>query len=376
MDSVTQFVLGAAVGEAVLRTSASKPGQDTMRWKAVLLGGLVGTLPDLDVVTRLWLDGPERLAAHRGVTHSLFFCTLVTPILAYFFRAWFTRAEISWPRWLAFVWLGLNTHWMLDSFTMYGTQVFRPFSSLPINGASIFIIDPVYTFTLIAGLCVSLWASRGGREIDSRGVKLGLLLSCCYLMLTVTSKLLVMQRFDQAWEASGRPTPVARITAPTPFNCVLWYCYIDTGDDIWVGDSSLLDSAERQIPWRRIPKNKELFPGFGEGRADKVLLWFSRGFYTLTVIDETPVFIDLRFGRLKSWLVPQSPTDDDYVFRFFLQAEKTEFESTGPFENFFLNRPEGGRLSSFPWDIFWRRVRGEDVPISTERSDREPTALP
>ena len=43
MDSVTQIVLGAAVGQAVL---GSKVGN-----KALLYGAVAGTIPDLDVVS-------------------------------------------------------------------------------------------------------------------------------------------------------------------------------------------------------------------------------------------------------------------------------------------------------------------------------------
>jgi inner membrane protein len=46
MDSLTQIVLGAAVGELVL---GKKLGN-----KAILLGAVAGTLPDLDVVTSFW----------------------------------------------------------------------------------------------------------------------------------------------------------------------------------------------------------------------------------------------------------------------------------------------------------------------------------
>ena len=44
MDSLTQIVLGAAVGEAVL---GKKVGN-----KAMLYGAIAGTIPDLDVITR------------------------------------------------------------------------------------------------------------------------------------------------------------------------------------------------------------------------------------------------------------------------------------------------------------------------------------
>ena len=48
MDSVTQFVLGAAIGEATLKPSSlnSTPDKPRFGLGAFLLGGLFGTLPD------------------------------------------------------------------------------------------------------------------------------------------------------------------------------------------------------------------------------------------------------------------------------------------------------------------------------------------
>ena len=48
MDSLTQIVLGAAVGEVVL---GKKVGN-----KAMLYGAIAGTIPDLDVLTRYFMD--------------------------------------------------------------------------------------------------------------------------------------------------------------------------------------------------------------------------------------------------------------------------------------------------------------------------------
>ena len=71
MDSVTQLAYGAAVGEAVL---GSKVGR-----KALLWGGVLGTLPDLDVL--IPLGGPvEDFVYHRGFSHSFFLLALVSPL--------------------------------------------------------------------------------------------------------------------------------------------------------------------------------------------------------------------------------------------------------------------------------------------------------
>jgi hypothetical protein len=63
MDSLTQAVLGAAVGETVL---GKKVGN-----KAPLWGALAATLPDLDVVAYPFYDAVDRLGVHRGFSHSI-----------------------------------------------------------------------------------------------------------------------------------------------------------------------------------------------------------------------------------------------------------------------------------------------------------------
>lgn len=355
MDSVTQFVLGAAVGEVTLkkvrRDGASRAGQP-FGWGAFWLGGLVGTLPDLDVLFRRYLTGPEALGFHRGVTHSVVFCTLVTPLLAWLFRRLFAKYDPSWRRWNLFVWLGLNTHWMIDSLTTYGTQVFLPFSNYPVNVGSVFIIDPVYTVPLLLGLLWTLLVSRGDRPYRPAGARCGLAFSTAYLLLTLGSKYAVLARFESSARATRIPYQQL-ISVATPFNSILWYGYADTGDDVYVADSSLLDPFDRRITWQRIPKNREKLPHFGEGAADKRLLWFSRGFYRLEVVDGQPVFIDLRFGRMKSWFLPVSPDGDDYLFRFGLLPADLD----GPYVDF--RRFSRGRdLKAFPWSILWRRLTG------------------
>lgn len=72
MDSLTQIVLGAACGEVVL---GKKVGN-----RAMLLGALGGTIPDLDVIGNIMLSDMEALAFHRGISHSIFFA-VTTPFL-------------------------------------------------------------------------------------------------------------------------------------------------------------------------------------------------------------------------------------------------------------------------------------------------------
>ena len=75
MDSVTQFVLGASVAEAI-------GGKKAGNW-AILWGGICGTIPDLDVFMRYFYDEVAMLGVHRGFSHSILFAIIIAPLLAY-----------------------------------------------------------------------------------------------------------------------------------------------------------------------------------------------------------------------------------------------------------------------------------------------------
>ena len=74
LDSFTRLVLGAAVGEAA---TGRKLGRRALLW-----GGLAGTIPDLDVFVALLLglSEPAGLRFHRGPTHTLAFAFVAAPV--------------------------------------------------------------------------------------------------------------------------------------------------------------------------------------------------------------------------------------------------------------------------------------------------------
>jgi len=86
MDSLTHTVIGACIGDAV---AGKKMGKKAMLW-----GALANNLPDIDVVTSLWMSQADSLLAHRGFTHSILFAVLATPLLSWFFHRRFIRHNI------------------------------------------------------------------------------------------------------------------------------------------------------------------------------------------------------------------------------------------------------------------------------------------
>src|ERR1700754_4464314 len=75
MDSITHIVLGATVGEALAGRKLGK--------KAMLLGAIANSLPDIDFVASFWLNTARDVWAHRGITHSFLFVLIMTPVLAW-----------------------------------------------------------------------------------------------------------------------------------------------------------------------------------------------------------------------------------------------------------------------------------------------------
>ena len=73
MDSITQFVLGASIAIAVSPKKSAK---------VVLAGGLMATIPDLDI---FYDHGNDLLNTvnHRGWTHSLLYLTGVAPLVGW-----------------------------------------------------------------------------------------------------------------------------------------------------------------------------------------------------------------------------------------------------------------------------------------------------
>jgi inner membrane protein len=75
MDSLTQIILGAACGEVV---AGKKLGNRAMLW-----GGIGGTIPDLDVFATFFTDEITATAFHRGFMHSFLFAALAPWLLAW-----------------------------------------------------------------------------------------------------------------------------------------------------------------------------------------------------------------------------------------------------------------------------------------------------
>lgn len=315
MDSLTQIVLGAAVGEAV---AGKKIGNKAMLW-----GGIAGTIPDLDILVNPWLDMVEQLSFHRSVTHSFLFAFLVSPILGYLLWRLYRREAATYMQWTLLFFLGFTTHAILDSFTTWGTQLFWPFSRTGIAFYNIFVIDPFYTVPFLVFLVAAAFYHRKSRTREILNYT-GLGISSAYIVFSFYAK----SQADSAFESSMKEQGIAYssfISKPTPFNTLLWSVTAETDDGFYTGFYSLLDKSN-DIKYNFEPKNRILIKPYRGNKKLERLLEITKGYYTVYIESNIAgIFInDLRFGQFDGW----REGEGHYVFVYHVKpaGEELAFE--------------------------------------------------
>ena len=287
MDSITQAALGAAVAEAGW---GKKLGN-----RAIVWGAVWGTLPDLDVLAHPWLDDIAQLSWHRGISHSLLFMVLASPLLGWLFMKCYPSLRFSQASLTLF--FIFFTHVLIDCFTVYGTQIFEPFSSVRVGFNNLFIIDPLYTLPLLVGLVLA-WRRTPDSWSRRRANFLGLAISSVYVLWSFTAKEMANHHFQEALAAHSIQ-PKRLMTAPGPFQTFTWRLVAEDDTGFWIGQTRIFPFTQAPVALRFVPKNEHLLdPDWVSSRTVEKLKWFSEGFYCLYEENGRVHFVDLRFSEL------------------------------------------------------------------------------
>ncbi len=382
MDSLTQIVLGAAVGEVCL---GKKLGNRAMVW-----GAVGGTIPDLDVpIGEVFMNEIDSLAFHRSLTHSLAFSVVFPLVMAsitnYIYKkSWY---RITWVRILFyilsvfliggvlfgvnaivhnfsrgvnFVLLGLSvlallwfayrwykryvkrghdivlpsylewyllffwaffTHVLLDSFTAYGTQVFWPFSNWRVAFNNIAVADPMYTLPFLILLVV---ASAFYRKERRRALFnfAGIAISSFYMVLTLINHFQVKNTFRESLKNQEIEYERLLVT-PTILNNALWNGIAHKEPDTYYyGRYSIFDEEKRVEYFKVLDGNHELLQEYDDFEAYQTLQWFSDDYYILEDRDSCYVFNDLRYGTMND----EREEKSEFVFSFELKPNEEDFD--------------------------------------------------
>lgn len=331
MDSLTQIVLGAAVGEAVL---GNKIGN-----KAMIYGAIAGTIPDLDVLASYFTDTVTALEMHRGFTHSILFSVLFAPIFGYI-TSKFEKYK-SFKDWTMLFFLGFFTHPILDAQTTWGTQLFWPFD-IRLAFKNVFVIDPLYTIPFLVFLILAMFQKRTSRKRRFYN-NCGLIISSSYLVLTLILKGLSYKTFTK--ELKGKNINYSDIeTKPSPLNTILWTANIETKDAFLIGYSSFFD--KNPIEFSSYPKNHHLLGDLVHHPKTKRMIAITKGWYTINKKNDTLYFNDLRFGTLSI-----EPNAQNFVFKYKIEVDKNGVP-------YFIEEPKGKRDAKQLLADLWGKIRG------------------
>jgi inner membrane protein len=268
MDSITQGVLGAAIGESMFGKRIGN--------KAALWGALIATIPDLDIVFYLFCDPIDMLSIHRGFSHSILFSLLGSIPIAYLLRRTKTFKLLNGIQLYTFSFLCLFTHIILDTFTAYGTQLFNPFSNSRVGFDSINVIDPLYTLPLILGLIFSLYFYKE-RPNRSKFTNLGIIISSLYLLITLANK----QNINSIASSNFKKDNIKyqeMMTMPVCIANVNCYAVAKSKDSLHMQKINAFDKLEESIV--SFPINDDYLSLLDPKSAEK-MRWFSKGFYTV-----------------------------------------------------------------------------------------------
>ena len=331
MDSLTQVLLGASVGTAVLYGKAG--------WRAVFWGGFCGLFPDLDIFIPFG-DAVRDFSYHRSFSHSLFVLTALTPLFAVLIMRIHPSFASYRLRWHLLVFLAFITHILLDGLTVYGTQILWPLHTPPVMWSTLFIIDPLYSLPLLVGVLAALLLRSRNNGIKINAVCLGV--SMLYIFWSIGAKVYV----NGVAEENILQRSISHrnvLTVPTPFNTLLWRIVIVDDHSYYEGFYSLLDPS-RKLSMSRHPLSHELLSGIEDHWPVKRLQWFTHGFFRARNVGGDVVLADLRMGL-----------EPNYVFQFKVAEMANPHALPLPNQRYETDRG----WEKLPW--VWHRIWDSDL---------------
>lgn len=341
MDSLSQIVLGAAVGELLLGRRLGN--------KAMLIGAIGGTIPDLDVfLNPLFTDEITKLQIHRGYSHSMFVHLLLALPFAALTKKIFNNT-FSFKYWYLTWYFLFFTHVILDCCTTYGTQLFLPFTNFLVGFNNIAVVDVFWTipFLLMLVVCMFFHRSNCWRK---RWAWISMSYALLYMGFTFYNKFEVSKKFAEELQKQNIQG-VELYTSPMMLSNFVWSGIAVSPDSIYIGEYSFLQKEEN-VEWVSYPRNVYLADIHQAQREIGVLRWFAQGKYFIVDEGDELAFYNVKWGRMD---FTKTKPEEAFVFHYNIKREDGKWKA-------FV---KGGDMSeekiSEALNALWNRVWSNEV---------------
>ena len=278
--------------------------------RAMLLGALAQSIPDIDFVAVLWNDTASNLLAHRGFTHSLVFDVLITGVMSLLAERLHKSHRVGYKQWLIFFAIQVTLHLLIDILNNYGVGILEPFNHVRISFNTLYVADPFFSiWPAISFVALLIHKPRVRQRIF--WCRFAIFFAGIYLVYCGINKLDVRHDVKQTLDKQN-VVYNDYITTPTPLNNWLWYVVASTDSGYFVGYRSVFDKGKIDLTY--FPRNHNLLYSVDDHEEVQKLIRFSKGYYTVEQWSDTLVFNDLRFGQIIGWHDPR----ERFAFHYYL----------------------------------------------------------
>lgn len=169
MDTITHALFGS-LSAKIINPHQTNTGDSCRNKDKLIITAVAAALPDIDYLS-FWINPLIFISEwHRSITHSLFMAPIWGIFLTGIILVVVPRLRDSKKLVLFYSTVGIVSHILLDILTVYGTEIFYPFSDRLISLATTFVIDPYLTIIITITLLISL--KMRSRSVAITGIAL------------------------------------------------------------------------------------------------------------------------------------------------------------------------------------------------------------
>ncbi len=286
MEIFTHLLLGAIV--------AGLFGARYIGNWAFLWGALLSLIPSIDMLILIFSDSLEGLYFLRGITHSILFILVVSPLAAILLSKITFHSTITIAQWTRLILLVFASHVAYDIFTIQGVGLLEPFTDKRYALCSIADFDLFFVIPLLAALALALKVSRNRHKTIIAWF--GIFISVLYISFTFLNKLYIQSEFEKKLVAEKIRFDRTEIF-PVLGSNFLWNCIAQDRDGFWMCYET--NFSKHNFEMNLYMRNDYYIFDFENDSRIQKIKSSTKDYYIVQKMGNGDVFIyDLRMGRM------------------------------------------------------------------------------